>query len=315
MNDVDILVTAPLPPFLYDPLRADYRTHDYVAAKEPQQLLDAKGGTVRGLVQGGGTAAPPKLLDALPKLEIISVFGVGYDGVPVDYCRERGIKVTNTPDVLTDDVADVAVALILMTGRGFVRANRFVHGGEWLKRSAALTTKLGGRLVGIVGLGRIGKAIARRVEAMQMRVAYTGRTPRDVPYRYFADIASLAAEVDFLVIACPGGPATRHLVDERVLAALGAKGTLINIARGSIVDEVALVRALTDGTIKGAGLDVFEDEPNVPPALLALDNVVLLPHVGSATRETRGAMGDLCKANLDQWFDRRSVLTLIPELA
>ena len=315
MNDIDILITAPLPPFLDQPLQTNYRCHNYVQAADKAALLKSAGPVIRGLVQGGGTVTPVSLLDALPGLEIVSVFGVGYDGVPVDYCRKRGIKVTNTPDVLTDDVADVAVALILMTGRGFVRANRFVHSGEWLRRGPDLTSKLGGRMVGIVGLGRIGKAIAERAQAMQMRVAYTGRKPRDVPYQYVDDIRSLAAEVDFLVVACPGGPATRHLVDERVLAALGRKGTLINIARGSIVDEAALVRALADGTIKGAGLDVFEDEPNVPPALLALDNVVLLPHVGSATRETRGAMADLCKANLDRWFAQRSVLTLIPELA
>jgi len=315
MNDIDILITAPLPPFLDQPLHSNYRCHDYVRAADKAALLDEVGARIRGLVQGGGTVTPVSLLDALPALEIISVFGVGYDGVPVDYCRKRGIKVTNTPDVLTDDVADVAVGLILMTGRGFVRASRFVRDGEWVRRGFDLTTKLGGRTVGIVGLGRIGKAIAERVEAMRMRVAYTGRKPRDVPYRYVGDIRSLAAEVDFLVIACPGGPATRHLVDEPVLAALGSKGTLINIARGSIVDEAALVRALAAGTIKGAGLDVLEDEPNVPPALLALDNVVLLPHVGSATRETRGAMADLCKANLDQWFVQRSVQTLIPELA
>jgi lactate dehydrogenase-like 2-hydroxyacid dehydrogenase len=315
MNDIDILITAPLPPFLDQPLHSTYRCHDYVRAADKAALLEEVGARIRGLVQGGGTVTPVSLLDALPALEIISVFGVGYDGVPVDYCRKRGIKVTNTPDVLTDDVADVAVGLILMTGRGFVRANRFLRDGEWVRRGFDLTTKLGGRTVGIVGLGRIGKAIADRVEAMRMRVAYTGRKPRDVPYRYVGDVRSLAAEVDFLVIACPGGPATRHLVDEPVLAALGSKGTLINIARGSIVDEGALVRALAAGTIKGAGLDVFEDEPNVPPALLALDNVVLLPHVGSATRETRGAMADLCKANLDQWFVQRSVQTLIPELA
>jgi lactate dehydrogenase-like 2-hydroxyacid dehydrogenase len=315
MNDIDILVTAPLPPFLYQPLKANYRCHDYAQAADKTALIEAIGPKIRGLVQGGGTVTPESLLDALPNLEIISVFGVGYDGVPTGYCRKRGIKVTNTPDVLTDDVADVAVALVLMTGRGFVQANRFVQSGEWLRRGPDLTTRLGGRTVGIVGLGRIGKAIAARVESMQMRVAYTGRKPRDVPYRYVDDIKSLAAQADFLVIACPGGPATRHLVDAGVLAALGAKGTLINIARGSIVDEAALVRALTDGTIKGAGLDVFEDEPNVPMALLALDNVVLLPHVGSATRETRQAMGDLCKANLDRWFVERSVLTLIPELA
>jgi hydroxypyruvate reductase len=250
----------------------------------------------------------------LPALEIISVFGVGYDGVPIDYCRERGIRVTHTPDVLTDDVADVAVALILMTGRGFARANRFVRDREWTRRSPELTTKLAGKAVGILGLGRIGKAIARRVEAMGMRVAYTGRKPQDVAYRYVTDLVELASQVDFLVVACPGGPGTRHLVDARVLEALGAKGTLVNIARGSIVDEAALVRALADGTVRSAGLDVFENEPHIPAALLAMDNVELLPHVGSATRETRQAMADLCKQNLDRWFTEHAGLTLVPEL-
>jgi hydroxypyruvate reductase len=315
MPQPDIIVTAPLPPFLYDPLRADYRCHDYHAAADKAALLAANGGKIRGLVQGGGTVTPPSLIDALPALEIISVFGVGYDGVPVEHCRKRGVKVTNTPDVLTDDVADVAVALILMTGRGFVRANRFVHAGEWLKRGAELTTKLGGRTVGILGLGRIGKAIAERVSAMGMKVAYTGRKPQSVPYAYHADLKALAAASDFLVVACPGGAATRNIVDAGVLAALGKKGTLVNIARGSIVDEPALVKALADGVIRGAGLDVFADEPNVPAPLLAMDNVVLLPHVGSATHETRKAMGDLCKANLDAWFAGRPLLTLIPELA
>jgi lactate dehydrogenase-like 2-hydroxyacid dehydrogenase len=315
MNDVDILVTAPLPPFLYDPLKSDYRVHDYHQAGDKPGLLAAQGSKVRGLVQGGGTVTPATLLDRLPKLEIISVFGVGYDGVPVDYCRTRGIRVTNTPDVLTDDVADVAVALIMMTGRGFIRLNRFVHAGQWEKRGPELTTKLSGKRVGIVGLGRIGKAIAERVTAMGMAVSYTGRKPQQVPYTYVAELRKLASESDFLVVSCPGGPATRNLIDAGVLAALGSKGTLINIARGSIVDEPALAKALQDGTIKAAGLDVFVDEPHIPAAMLAMDNVVLLPHVGSATHETRKAMGDLCKANLDAWFGQHKTLTLIPELA
>ena len=315
MNDVDLLVTAPLPPFLYDPLRADYRTHDYAAAEDKAAVLSTAGAKVRGLVQGGGTVTPTTLLDACPKLEIISVFGVGYDGVPVDYCRKRGIKVTNTPDVLTDDVADVAVALIMMTGRGFVRLNRFVHAGEWEKRGPELTTKLSGKRVGILGLGRIGRAIADRVSALGMAVSYTGRKPQQVPYAYVPDLRTLATTSDFLVVACPGGPATRNMVDADVLAALGATGTLINIARGSIVDESALVEALASGTIKSAGLDVFADEPHIPKALLEMDQVVLLPHVGSATQETRKAMGDLCKANLDAWFGQHRTLTLIPELA
>jgi hydroxypyruvate reductase len=311
----DVIVTAPLPPFLYDPLKATYECHDYVKAADKAALVAAQGRKIRGLVQGGGTVNPLGLLDALPALEIISVFGVGYDGVPIAYCKQRGIKVTNTPDVLTDDVADVALGLILMSGRGFVRLNRFVHAGDWEKRSPELTTKLAGRKVGILGLGRIGKAIAQRVSAMGMHVAYTGRQPQNVPYEYMRDLVSLATAVDFLVVACPGGADTRNIVDAKVLAALGKKGTLVNIARGSIVDEPALVAALQAGTIKGAGLDVFADEPHIPAALMSMDNVVLLPHVGSATRETRQAMGDLCKANLDAWFTAKKTLTLIPELA
>jgi lactate dehydrogenase-like 2-hydroxyacid dehydrogenase len=311
----DIIVTAPLPPFLYEPLKADYRCHDYVQAKDKDAFLKEIGPEIRGLVQGGGTVTPTTLLDALPALEIISVFGVGYDGVPVDHCRSRGIKVTHTPDVLTDDVADVAVGLIMMTGRGFVRLNRFVHAGGWLKQGPELTTKLAGKTVGILGLGRIGKAIAQRVLAMGMYVAYTGRQKQEVPYRYLFDLPSLAEVSDFLVVACPGGPTTRNVVNANVLRALGKKGTLVNIARGSIVDEPALIEALASGTIKGAGLDVFADEPNIPAPLLQMDNVVLLPHVGSATRETRQAMGDLCKANLDAWFAGKPLPALIPELA
>ena len=315
MSQPDVLVTAPLPPFLYDPLKADFRCHDYAAAKDKPALLADAGTIVRGLVQGGGTITPTALLDSLPKLEIISVFGVGYDGVPVDYCRKRGIKVTNTPDVLTEDVADVATALVMMTGRGFARLERFVRNGEWEKRGPELTTKLAGKRVGILGLGRIGKAIAERVSALGMQVAYTGRKPQQVQYEFLPDLKALAAWSDFLVVACPGGAATRGIVNAEVLAALGKKGTVVNIARGSIIDEPALVKALQDGTIKGAGLDVFVDEPHVPAPLLAMDNVVLLPHVGSATNETRKAMGDLCKANLDSWFAGKGTVTLIPELA
>ena len=310
----DIIITAPLPPFLYEPLKADYRCHDYAQATDKAAFLAGCGAVIRGLVQGGGTVTPTTLLDALPALEIISVFGVGYDGVPIDYCRNRGIKVTNTPDVLTDDVADVAVGLVLMTGRGFVHANRFVHAGQWQKRGAPLATKLAGKTAGILGLGRIGKAIAQRLSAMGMEIAYTGRKPQDVPYKFIPDLKGLAAASDFLIVACPGGAATKNIVNAEVLAALGKKGTLVNIARGSIVDEPALVDALQNGVIKAAGLDVFADEPNIPPPILTMDNVVLLPHVGSATHETRKAMGDLCKANLDAWAAGKPVLTLIPEL-
>ena len=315
MTAPDIIVTAPLPPVLYDPLKAAYRCHDYFQASDKPGLLAAEGGRVRGLVQGGGSVTPTDLLDRLPALEIISVFGVGYDGVPVDYCRRRGIRVGHTPDVLTDDVADVAVGLVLMTGRGFAKADRFVRAGEWERRGPELTTKLGGKTAGILGLGRIGKAIAERLAAMKMSIAYTGRQAQPgVPYRFVPDLKALASLSDFLIVACPGGAATRHLVNADVLAALGKKGTIVNIARGSIIDEAALVRALETGTVKAAGLDVFENEPKVPEALRSMDNVVLLPHVGSGTNETRKAMGDLCLANLAAHFAGEPLPALIPEL-
>ena len=316
MAQPDIIVTAPLPPFLYEPLKADYRCHDYYASSHKPGLLAAEGARIRGLVQGGGTVTPTSLLDALPKLEIISVFGVGYDGVPVDYCRQRGIKVTNTPDVLTDDVADVAVGAgdddrpRLRAPQPF-RARRRV--GE--ARAGAHDEALGqarrhpgprAHRQGDRGARARARHAGRRTRAASRRTCRTASCPTS---------KALAAESDFLVVACPGGAATRNIVNADVLAALGKKGTLVNIARGSIVDEPALVAALQAGTIKGAGLDVFADEPHIPAPLLTMDNVVLLPHVGSATHETRKAMGDLCKANLDAWFGTGKVLTLIPELA
>ena len=191
MTQPDIIITAPLPPFLYEPLKADYRSHDYYQASHKPGLLAAEGARIRGLVQGGGTVTPTSLLDELPKLEIISVFGVGYDGVPVEYCKRRGIKVTNTPDVLTDDVADVAVGLVMMTGRGFVRLNRFVHAGGWLKRGPELTTRLSGKRVGILGLGRIGKAIAKRLHGARhgCRVHRTQQAGRPVSLFPRSDVA------------------------------------------------------------------------------------------------------------------------------
>jgi lactate dehydrogenase-like 2-hydroxyacid dehydrogenase len=309
-----LLIAAPLSPMLRTPLDAAFHCVDYAAAQDKEALLAREGATVRALVQGGGDVSPAALLDRLPRLELISVCGVGYDGVPIDYCRARGIRVTNTPDVLTDDVADIAVALVLMTGRGLLAANAALMAGDWARGTGRLTTQLAGRCAGILGLGRIGKAIAERLAAMKLDIAYTGRSKQDVPYRYVPDLAALAADADFLIAACPGGPATRNLVDARVLAALGAEGTLINIARGSVVDEPALIDALSSRTIRAAGLDVYAREPDVPAALRALDNVVLLPHVGSATVATRQAMADLCRANLEHWFAEGKLLTLVPEL-
>ena len=260
----DLLITAPLPDFLRQPLEAAYTCHDYQNAADKAALLKEVGPRIRGLVQGGGTVTPVELLAQLPKLEIISVFGVGYDGVPVAYCKQRGIKVGHTPDVLTDDVADVALALTLMLARQFHLANRHVHAGEWLKRNPALSTSLTGKRAGILGLGRIGKAIARRLEACGMKIAYHGRKPQDVPYTYYPTLSELAKNSDFLIVASPGGAETKNMVDANVLAALGPNGRIVNIARGSIIDEPALIEALKSGKIGGAGLDVFANEPKVP---------------------------------------------------
>ena len=305
----DLLILAPLPDFLRHPLEASFTCHDFFHADDRELLLRENGTAIRAIVQSGGTVAPIELLERLPALEIITVFGVGYDGVPVEYCKGRGIHITNTPDVLTDDVADIAVALVHMTSRSLPAAERFLLRGAWEKGAFPLTWSLKQKVAGIVGLGRIGKAIAQRLEAHGMQIAYHGRRPQNVPWRYFDDLKALAAESDFLIVACPGGPETLHRVNADVLAALGPEGTLINIARGSVVDEAALIIALEAGTIRTAGLDVFEDEPRVPAALMNCERAVLLPHVGSATHETRRAMANLVIENLAAHFAGRELIT------
>ena len=295
----EVLMAAPLPDFLRQPLEAAYRVCD----------LANSSANVRAIVPLGGTVLSTELLARFPKLEIISVMGVGYDGVPVPWCKEHGIRVTNTPDVLTDDVADIAVALVLMTSRRLIESNRFLHDGKWLSGAFLLAHALRGKVAGILGLGRIGKAIAQRLEAHGMKIAYHGRKPQNMPWSYFEDLKALAAESDFLIVACPGGPGTHKLVNAEVLASLGSEGTLINIARGSVVDETALITALENGTIRTAGLDVFEDEPRVPTGLMNCERAVFLPHVGSATHETRRAMAGLVLDNLAAHFAGRELIT------
>jgi lactate dehydrogenase-like 2-hydroxyacid dehydrogenase len=311
----ELLVLAPLPDFLIAPLQDDFIFHEYFHAADKEALLRNVGPNIRAAVGNGGSVVNGTLLGKLPALEIISVFGVGYDGIAVEPCKQRGIRVTNTPEVLTEDVADIALALVLMTSRRLAEANRFLHAGSWEKGAFGLATKPGGKRAGIVGLGRIGKAIAHRLASLGMDVGYHGRKAQEnCTLHFFPSLVEMARWCDFLIVACPGGAGTNHLINEEVLAALGADGTLINIARGSIVDEAALVRALHNHTIKAAGLDVFADEPHVPAELLALDNAVLLPHVGSATHETRRAMADLVVRNLRAHFAGEPLVTLIPEL-
>jgi len=277
-------------------------------------LVTRHGPAIRGVATRGRDRLDAALLARLPALEVIANYGVGYDSIDVAAAARRGIVVTNTPEVLNDEVADFAVALLLATVRRLPQADRFVRAGRWLQGNFPLGPTLRDRTVGLVGMGRIGKRIAQRLSAFEVPIVYHSRTARpDVPYRHHPELLAMAKEVDILLAILPGGPATKGLIDAPVLAALGPDGILINVARGSVVDEPALVEALRSGTILAAGLDVFADEPRVPQALLELDNVVLLPHVGSATHHTRGLMGRLVVDNLLAWFDGRGPLTPVPE--
>ncbi len=277
-------------------------------------LVARHGPAIRAVTTRGRDRLDAALLARLPSVEIIANFGVGYDSIDLDAAARRGIVVTNTPDVLNDEVADFAVALLLATVRRLPQADRFVRAGRWLQGNFPLGPTLRDRTVGLVGMGRIGKRIAQRLSAFEVPIVYHSRTARpDVPYRHYPELLAMAKDVDTLLAILPGGPATQGLIDAAVLAALGPDGVLINVARGSVVDEPALVEALRSGTILAAGLDVFADEPRVPQPLLEMDNVVLLPHVGSATRHTRGLMGRLVVDNLLSWFAGRGPLTPVPE--
>ena len=317
MSKPEIVTIAPLPAFFAKPLHEKFTVHDLhgAADTEARRTLIARiAPTTRGMVAFGGSQLTPEQLAKFPHLEIISVMGVGYDGMPLAACADAKVKVTNTPDVLNDEVADTAVALTQMTCRQFVGSQKFVEGGEWLKGQYPLTHSIWGKTVGIIGLGRIGKEIANRLLAHKMKIAYFGRSLQDVPYQYYGNLVEMAGDVDVLIAITPGGAATKHLVNAAVLAALGPTGYFINVARGSVVDEVALVAAIENGTIAGAGLDVFDAEPKVPEALFNRRNVVLLPHVASATVETRQAMADLAVENLALHFAGKPVATLVPEL-
>jgi lactate dehydrogenase-like 2-hydroxyacid dehydrogenase len=309
---IDVLTAARLWPPMMEALHGAFRVHDRTHQEDPAAFA-AIAPRIRAIAASGESKVPRELIAQLPALEIVSVFGVGYDGIDVAAARERGIAVTHTPNVLNDEVADLAMALVLAVSRRLVEADRYVRTGAWAKGPMPLARKVSGARMGIVGLGRIGNAIARRAEAFGMSIAYTARAEKaDAPYPYFATAEALAREVDFLVVITPGGAATRKLIDAKVLAALGKKGYLVNVARGSVVDEPALVEALRAGTIAGAGLDVFENEPNVPAELLELDNVVLTPHVGSATWQTRQAMADLSFGNLQAHFAGKPLLSPVP---
>ena len=299
---------APLQPTLEEPLGERYRLHRLGAGGVA--ALGADAGRIRAVVTDGHHGIPRDVLAALPRLELVASYGVGYDAIDVAACRNRGVRVTNTPDVLNDAVAELTIGLMVALVRRIPQADAHVRTGRWLDGTFALTGELTGAHAGILGLGRIGKEIARRLQAMKMRVSYHGRSAQPFePYAYYASLEAMARDVDWLVVIAPGTAATHGIVSRRVLEALGPAGCLVNVARGSLVDEAALVALLQAGGLGGAALDVFADEPRVPEALFGLPNVVLSPHQGSATERTRAAMAALVLANVEAHFAGRPLPT------
>jgi lactate dehydrogenase-like 2-hydroxyacid dehydrogenase len=286
--------------------------HRYDLLDDKQTFIDARGEDIRAIVTSAKVGVPADLMAQLPNLEVITSFGVGHDVFDLTALRDRGVRVSTTPDVLTDDVADTAIMLMHATMRQLVTGDDWVRSGKWAaKGPMALSRSVRGKKLGIVGLGRIGQAIASRAVPSGVEVGYFGRSKKPVDYKFFADLIALATWSDILVLSCPGGAATNGIINEAVLEALGKEGVIINIARGSVIDEPALIRALQQNSIAGAGLDVFENEPNIDPELTKLENVVLFPHMGSGTVETRDAMAQLVVDNLDAWDARGELITPI----
>ncbi len=305
----DIIIGAKLYQPIQDVLEKEFTAHKLHEAADRGTFLKALAPKVQAIASGG-TGADAALMDALPKLKLISHFGVGYDTVDVAAATKRGIRVTNTPDVLNDCVADTAMALTLNVMRKYPQSEAYLRSGCWATRGDyPFTVSLGGKTMGIVGLGRIGEAIAKRALASGMKIAYHNRNKKNVPYPYYPDPVTLAKNCDVLMLVTPGGAETKNLVNAKVLDALGPKGFLVNISRGTVVDEPVLLKYLQQGKIAGAGLDVFAGEPKVPAGFYALDNAVLFPHVGSATNETRFAMGILQVDNIRALFAGKPLLT------
>ena len=310
-----LVVAQPTMPLIVDQLAARFQLHRIW--EMDRAALDAVAPTIRGIVAQGGVnvAIDRAMIERFPNLEIVSSLGVGYEHVDTAAAAARGVTVTNTPDVLTEEVADTALGLLLCTVRQLPQSDRFVREGRWTKQSNfPLSESLRDRRVGLFGMGRIGQAIARRLDAFGVPVVYYSRNPNPkVSYRHYPDLEQMARDVDTLILIAPGGAGTRNRVNAPVLAALGPRGILINVARGTIVDEPALIEALQNRTILTAGLDVFADEPNVPAELRAMEHVVLFPHVGSASVYTRNAMGQLVVDNLVQWFEGKGPKTPVTE--
>ena len=303
MSRPRILQNGPQLPALEKQLGEHFDVHALHQESDRDAFLAAEGASFPGIVTSARFGASATLMDALPNLRVISSFGVGLDTIDVTHAKARGIQIGYTPDVLNDCVADTAFALLIDAARRFSESDRYLRAGKWAKAPFPMSTKVSGKRLGILGLGRIGKVVAKRASGFDMEVRYHNRRKDPaVPYMYMETLKDLAEWADFLVVVSAGGPETRHLVSAEILAALGPKGFVINVARGSVIDQDALIRALQDGTIAGAGLDVYDNEPNISPVLFGLDNAVLLPHLASGTHETRAAMAALTFDNLAAFF-------------
>ncbi|SMY09394.1 2-hydroxyacid dehydrogenase [Flavimaricola marinus] len=312
MTRIEILQMGPFPEWDQTPLDAAYRMHRYFEAADPAALLAEVGPRVQAIATRGSIGAGADVIAACPDLRLVAVYGVGYDAVDLSACRDRGIRLTNTPDVLTGDVADLGVAMMLAQARGIVAADGFVRSGEWTRTAAPLTRRVHGGRAGILGMGRIGRAVAERLAGFQMQIAYSDLAPVDLPGATFiADPVDLAKTVDVLFVTLAASAATRGIVGADVLAALGPDGLLVNISRASNVDEPALLAALESGTLGAAALDVFDGEPRIDPRFLALDNVLLQPHHASATHQTRRDMGQLMRDNIDAFFAGRPLPSMV----
>ena len=313
MSKSEILAVTNVHPLYLKALKEVFHVHERAHEGDPAVFAELAPKIV-GIAAGGESTVSRALLEQLPNLKVVSVFGVGYDGIDVKAAVGRGVMVTHTPGVLTDDVADLAMGLVLAVSRQIPQADQHIRHGRWSQGPMPLGRKVSGSRMGIVGLGRIGAAIARRALAFDMSVAYTARTEKPASgFQFYPAAEQLAAEADFLVVITPGGQGTRHLINAAVLSALGPNGVLITVARGSVVDEQALIQALQTGRIAGAGLDVFAAEPHVPEALWGMPNVVLTPHMASATHQTRQAMADLAFANMQAGVAGQPLLTPVPE--
>jgi lactate dehydrogenase-like 2-hydroxyacid dehydrogenase len=313
----NMLLVGNATPRMMDQLADHFVIHKLADIDDLAAFVSEKGPAIEAIATNGHDGVKPELMAALTNLKVISCFGVGYDAIDATSAAKHGIVVTHTPNVLNNDVANTAIMLMLAVSRCLVRDDNWVRSGKWKSQGGApLTRSIEKKPVGILGMGRIGQKIAEKLQAFNCDVAYHSRNKKpDIPYRYYGDLTEMAQDVDYLVVITPGGAATHHLVDRQVIEALGPEGTLINVARGSVVEEAELVKALEDGRLGAAGLDVFEYEPDVPEPLLGMDNVVLTPHVGSATVETRQAMGDLTVENLVRFFGEGKVTSPVPECA